>query len=68
MLKFLRDDWIRIFEETKYVIILDNSPSTIIYDGRIIIGDILLISNNVPTIFYYIIVMKRESSPKKLIQ
>ena len=51
MMHFLSDDWIHLFEETKNVIILDKSSSTVIYDDRTIIDDIFLFSNHIPIIF-----------------
>lgn len=52
-MKYLCDDYILLFKGTKHVIILDSSPFIIICDDIIIINDILIFSNHVPTIFHY---------------
>ena len=53
MMQFLRTDWTVWFNETKQTIKLSDSPSTIIYNGRVIIDDILLFSNHIPTLLHY---------------
>ena len=52
MMYFLRDDYYFLSKETKNVINLDTSPSTVICDNRIIIDDILLFSNRISTILH----------------
>ena len=53
MMQFLRDEWILLFNETRHIISLINSPAKVIYNDRIIIDDILLFSNHTPTFLYY---------------
>ena len=53
MTQFFRADWIVLFNETKQTIKLFDSPSTIICNDRIIIDDILLFSNHIPTLLHY---------------
>ena len=53
MMQFLRADWTALFNETQYTIKLSDSPSTIICNNRIIIDDILLFSNHIPTLLHY---------------
>ena len=53
MIQFLRADWTVLFNETTNNINLSDSPSTIICNDRIIIDDILLFSNHIPTLLHY---------------
>ena len=53
MMQFLRADWTTLFNETKHVINVSNSPTTIVCNDRIIIDDILLFSNHIPTLLHY---------------
>ena len=53
MMQFLRDDWTILFNETRNTINLSNSPTNIVCDDRIIIDDILLFSNHIPTLLHY---------------
>ena len=67
MMQFLRDNWILLFEETKRVIILDNSPSTGICDNIIIIDDVLLFYNHLLNILYYFSCVARVFTKYKLL-
>ena len=49
----LRDDWLTLFYETKHNIIVEDAPDTIIYNDKIIINNILLFSNHIPTLLHY---------------
>ena len=53
MMQFLRDDYTTLFNETRHSINLLNSRSDIIYNDHIIIDDILISSNHIPTRLYY---------------
>ena len=53
IMQFLRTDRAVLFNETKYTIKLSDSPSSIICNDRIIIDDILLLSNHIPTLLHY---------------
>ena len=53
MMQFLRGEWIIIFNETKDIISLTDSPTKIVYNDRIIIDNILLFSNHTPTLLHY---------------
>ena len=53
MMQFLRGEWIILFNETKLIISLTNSPTKIVCNDRIIIDDIFLFSNHTPTLLYY---------------
>ena len=53
MMQFLRDNWTILFNETRNTINLSNSPTNIVCDDRIIIDDILLFSNHIPTLLHY---------------
>ena len=53
MMHFLRDDWTILFNVTRHTINLSNSPTNIVCDDRIIIDDILLFSNHIPTLLHY---------------
>ena len=52
MMQILRDDWLAQFEETKNVIIVENVPVTIICDDKILIDNILLYYNDIPTLLH----------------
>ena len=52
-MQFLRADWTVLFNETKRTINLSDSPTTIVCNDRIIIDDILLFSNHIPTLSHY---------------
>ena len=52
MMQFLRADWTVLFNETKQSIKISDSPSTIIWNDRIIIDDILLFSNHILTLLH----------------
>ena len=54
MMKSLRKEWLLLFTNTKYAISCDNVPNTLICNDKIIIDDILLYSNHVPSLFYYL--------------
>ena len=49
----LRDAWILLFKETKHNIVMNTSLSYIVCDDRIIIDDMLLFSNIIPTILHF---------------
>ena len=53
MMQILRDDWLALFNERKHSIIVENFPNTIICDDKIVIDEILLYSNYIPTILHY---------------
>ena len=53
MMQFLRGEWIILFNETKLIISLTDSPTKIVCNDRIIIDDIFLFSNHTPTLLYY---------------
>ena len=53
MMQFLRADWTVLFHETKHTINISDSPTTIICNDRIIIDDIFLFSNHIPTLLHY---------------
>ena len=40
MMQFLRDEWILLFNETRHIILLTNSPAKVICNDRVIIDDI----------------------------
>ena len=48
--QFLQDEWIMLFNEIKHIISLTDSPTKIVCNDRIIIDDILLFSNHIPTL------------------
>ena len=50
MMQFLRGEWIMLFNETKHMFSLTDSPTKIVCNDRIIIDDILLFSNHIPTL------------------
>ena len=50
----LRDNWLVLFNETKHSIIVENTPNTMIGDDKIVIDDILLYSNHIPTLLHYL--------------
>ena len=50
---FLRDDWILLFNETKYTVSYDQLPTKVICDDRIIIDNILLFSNHMSVLLHY---------------
>ena len=50
MMQFLRDDWLLVFNDTKHTVSLDHSPTKIICGDRIIIDDIHLFYNHIPTL------------------
>ena len=53
MMQNLRDEWIALFNETKHSIVDKNSFNTIVCDDKIVIDDILLYSNHIPTLLHY---------------
>ena len=53
MMQFLCDDWTILFNETRNSINLSNSPTNNICNDRIIIDDIILFSNHIPTFLHY---------------
>ena len=52
MMQILRDGWLAQFEETKTVIIVENVHVTIIWDDKILIDNILLYYNDIPTLLH----------------
>ena len=66
MMNFLRDDWILSFNETKHNVSFDHSSTKIICDDRIIIDDILLFSNHIPTLLHYFPVLHKECTKYRL--
>ena len=61
MIQFLRADWTILFSKTNQTIKLSDSPSTIIFNNRIIIDDIILFSNHVPTIYITFLALRKFS-------
>ena len=53
MMQILRDDWIALFNETRHSIVDEHSPETIVCDDKIVIDEILLYSNHIPTLLHY---------------
>ena len=53
MMQILRDDWIALFNETRHSIVDEHSPETTVCDDKIVIDDILLYSNHIPTLLHY---------------
>ena len=53
MMQILRDDWIALFNETRYSIVDNHAPDNIVCDDKIVIDDILLYSNHIPTLLHY---------------
>ena len=53
MMQFLRDDWNILFNGTRHIIQLSQLPTNIICNDRIIIDDILLFFNHIPTYLHY---------------
>ena len=53
MMQILRDDWIALFNETRYSIVDNHAPDIIVCDDKIVIDDILLYSNHIPTLLHY---------------
>ena len=52
MIQYLRKEWLLLFTDMKRVISFDTFHVTIICNDKIIIDDILLYSNHVPTLFH----------------
>ena len=53
MMQSLRKEWLLLFTDTKHVTSHGTVPITLICDGKIIIYDILLFSNHMPSILHY---------------
>ena len=53
MMQILRDDWIALFNETRHSIVDEHAPNIIVCDDKIVIDDILLYSNHIPTLLHY---------------
>ena len=53
MMQLLSDDWTILFNETSHSINFSNSPIDIICNDCIIVDDILLFSNHIPTLLHY---------------
>ena len=53
MMQILRYDQIALFNETRHSIVDKNAPNTIFCDDKIVIDDILLYSNHIPTLRHY---------------
>ena len=53
MMHFLLDDWTILFNETRNSVNISNSAIDIICNDRIIIDDVLLFSNHIPTLLHY---------------
>ena len=66
MMKFLRGEWIMLFNETKHIISLTDSPTKIVCNDRIIIDDILLFFNHTPTLLHYFSCVSRVFTKYRL--
>ena len=53
MMQILREEWLILFAETKITIPHSPLPSTLICDEKIIMDDILLYSNHIPSLIHY---------------
>ena len=53
MIRYVCDDYILLFQETRHIISFDQSLSNVIYDDRIIIDDIQYFYYHILTILYY---------------
>ena len=53
IMQIVREDWLLLFTVTKSTMSISNLPSTLIYDDKIIMDDILLYSNHISTLFHY---------------
>ena len=52
----LREEWLFLFKETQNQLIIEYFPTTIIYDDKIIMDDILISFNHIPILLYYFFV------------
>ena len=53
MMQRLRKEWLLLFATTKHLVHVTQPTIEIMCDDKIIIDDILLYSNHVPTLLYY---------------
>lgn len=52
-MQILREEWLHLLAEIKSQLTIDEHPATIIWDDIIIMDNILLLSNHIPTLLYY---------------
>ena len=57
MMQILRDDWIALLNETRHSTVDENAPNIIVCDDKIVIDDILLYSNHIPTLLHCLLVL-----------
>ena len=53
MMQIICDDWITLFNEIRHSIVDEHAPDIIVCDDKIVIDDILLYSNHIPTLLHY---------------
>ena len=53
IMKILHDNWVILLNSTKDIVPSDMSITKIFYDSKIIVDDILIYSNHIPTLFHH---------------
>ena len=53
MMKVLQNEWVVLFNATKYIVPSDSSLAKIFCDSKTIVDDTLIYSNHIPTLLHY---------------